>query len=201
MFMLNVCVLCKVMCISDVCTFFDCQVPIFFIARCQYQTQRWEEIANGTWGGETDQFEVEKEMRMSLSLHWHNLDFCVLFQWVLQSQVYSIYQSTLIPIQCHIWIWIYPNKNIWNYQYSVLMFSIWQPFHPTSTNLSSVTNEHGLWIRSSCPQGHNLLDVEKGGKGSDISNWSFDERGVKRVDEKIKFGQVLPVRCNSFFYF
>ena len=28
MFMLNVCVLCNVMCISDVCTFFDCQVPI-----------------------------------------------------------------------------------------------------------------------------------------------------------------------------
>ena len=38
-----------------------------------------------------------------------------------------------------------------------LMFSIWQPFHPTSTNLSSVTNEHGLWIRPSCPQGHNLF--------------------------------------------
>ena len=84
----------------------------FLTARCQYHTQRWEEIANGAWGWETDQFEVEKDIRMLLSLHWHNLDFCVLFQWALQSQVYSIYQSTLIPIQCHIWIWIYPNKSI-----------------------------------------------------------------------------------------
>ena len=89
---------CKVMCISDVCTFFDCQVPIFFIARCQYQNQRREEIANGTWGGETDQFEVEKEMRMLLSLPWrHNLDFCVLFQWVpAMSSLFDINPSSFL---------------------------------------------------------------------------------------------------------
>ena len=98
MFMLNVCVIhILVMCISDVCTFFDCQAPIFFIARCQYQTQRWEEIANGTWGGETDQFEVEKEMRVLLSLHWHNLDVCILFQWVpAMSSIFNINPSSFL---------------------------------------------------------------------------------------------------------
>ena len=106
---------CKVMCISDVCTFFDCQVPIFFIARCQYQTQRWEEIANGTWGGETDQFEVEKEMRMALSLHWHNMDFCVLFRchWnqcvPAMSSIFNINPSSFL-------INVITSQNILNYQ-------------------------------------------------------------------------------------
>ena len=71
----------------------------FLTARAQYQTQRWEEVANGTWRGETDQFEVEKEMRMSLSLHtiWISVFYCNGFP---QCQVYpiSIQSSFLLNI-------------------------------------------------------------------------------------------------------
>ena len=55
MFMLNVCVLCKVMCISDVCTFFDCQVPISNSAMrgdCKWNLRRRN---RSIWGWERNE--------------------------------------------------------------------------------------------------------------------------------------------------
>ena len=91
MFMLNVCVRgCALLMFAP-----------FFTARCQYQTQRWEEIANGTWGGETDQFEVEKEMRMSLYLCTDTVWISVFYFNVIEINGFPQCPIYLISIHPH----------------------------------------------------------------------------------------------------
>ena len=146
MFMLNVCV--NVMCVSDVCTFFDCQVPISNSAMrgdCKWNLRRRN---RSIWGWERNEDVVmtqsgflcfismgpAKSSIFNISIHPHS------YSMSYMNMDISKQKRLKLPIQCF-----------------NLMFSIWQPFHPTSTNLSSVTNEHGLWFRPSCPQGHNLF--------------------------------------------